>query len=292
MTIEQLIKDSHELEKVASKIQAGNRTGIPKEKISDFIDAYRSWYRKCLGVLPDPLKKKFRSEYEGNWFSSKIKAFLEEPNTRETQNSYSYDVKNGVIKSVLQGTYRDWKYSYETTFLQPFLSQRRILVEANLHYVNPDATSEAIEIIERLARQFHLVARQLQQRHNNRTTITISDEYDVQDLFHAMLIPFFEDIRPEEVTPSYAGGHSRIDFLIKSEKTVIEVKMTRSGLKAKDIRDQLLIDFGCYRSHPDCKSFVAFVYDPGRHINNPRGLERDLNRLSDEIHVKVIIAPN
>ena len=28
----------------------------------------------------------------------------------------------------------------------------------------------------------------------------------------------FDDIRPEEYTPSYAGGSSRIDFLLKDEK--------------------------------------------------------------------------
>ena len=67
----------------------------------------------------------------------------------------------------------------------------------------------AIEIIEQVARKFHLVIRKLSQRHDNRPPLEIRDEYDVQDLFYALLTPFFEDIRPEEVAPSHAGGHGR-----------------------------------------------------------------------------------
>jgi REase_DpnII-MboI len=32
----------------------------------------------------------------------------------------------------------------------------------------------------------------------------IKDEYDVQDLLHAILRAFFDDVRPEEFVPSYA----------------------------------------------------------------------------------------
>lgn len=46
---------------------------------------------------------------------------------------------------------------------------------------------EAIKVIERLARNFHKVVRKLSQRHDNRPALDIRDEYDVQDLFYAML---------------------------------------------------------------------------------------------------------
>ncbi len=114
----------------------------------------------------------------------------------------------------------------------------------------------------------------------------------MQDLFHALLRLFFDDIRDEEWTPSYAGGHSRIDFLLKAEQIVIEIKMTRQGLKAKEVSDQLIIDIGRYRAHPDCKVLIAFVYDPELYINNPKGVEHDLSRLTDGMLVKVIIAPS
>jgi len=150
----------------------------------------------------------------------------------------------------------------------------------------------AIEIIEQLARGFHLVVRRLSQRYNHRPSIEIGDEYDVQDLFYAMLAPFFDDIRPEEVTPSYAGGHGRIDFLIKAEQIVIEIKKTRPTLKTRELRDQLIIDKEIYRIHPHCRNFIAFVYDPDGYINNPKGFERDLSNSTNEMYIKIIVAPH
>jgi len=77
----------------------------------------------------------------------------------------------------------------------------------------------SINIVRKICSRFHLVTKQLRDhRRENRNTIIIEDEYDVQDLLHALLKIFYDDIRPEEWTPSYAGGSSRMDFLIKNEK--------------------------------------------------------------------------
>src|SRR5205085_2822359 len=121
----------------------------------------------------------------------------------------------------------------------------------------------------------------------NRTTIIIADEYDVQNLFHALLKLFFDDVRREEWTPSYAGKSSRIDFLLKDEEIVIEIKKTRSTLRDKEISDELIIDKERYQAHPQCKTLIAFVYDPDRYIDNPKGLEVDLNASKDSMVVKV-----
>lgn len=102
--------------------------------------------------------------------------------------------------------------------------------------------------------RFNLVANQLKRRHGNRATIKISDEYDVQDLLHALLKLHFDDVRAEEYVPSYAGGASRIDFLLKDEKIAIEVKMTRDNLKDKEIGEELVTDITRYKEHPDCKT--------------------------------------
>ncbi len=145
-----------------------------------------------------------------------------------------------------------------------------------------------IPIIER----FHQASTQLRNRHDNRTTLTIMDEYDVQDLLHCLLKINFEDVRPEDAVPSYAGKNSRVDFLLKREKTIIEVKKTRSGLKDKEVGDQLILDVAHYKSHPDCKRLICFVYDPETLIANPRGLEDDLCRMSnEEMIVEVYIRP-
>ncbi len=163
---------------------------------------------------------------------------------------------------------------------------------ANNGVKEKDPQTEALEKIELIANRFHIIARQLRHRHNDRPTLIIENEYDVQDLFHALLRLFFDDIRDEEWTPSYAGGHSRIDFLLKSEQIAVEIKMTRPGLKAKEVGDQLIIDIDRYRSaHPDCKMLIAFVYDPEGYITNPTGLERDLSKTTNGMSVRVIINP-
>jgi hypothetical protein len=146
-------------------------------------------------------------------------------------------------------------------------------------------------MLERLCSRFHLVARQLRSRHSNRDTLPVEDEYDVQDLLHALLTLEHDDIRPEEWTPSYAGGSSRMDFLLKLEQIVIEAKKTRSGLGTKELEEQLIVDIQKYKQHPDCRTLVCFVYDPEGRIANPRALEDDLSGDKDGLAVRVIIAP-
>lgn len=140
-----------------------------------------------------------------------------------------------------------------------------------------------------LMNRFHLVVKQLRQRHNSRATLDVSDEYDVQDLLHSLLYILFDDIRTEEWTPSYAGKCSRQDFLIKDRDIVIEIKKTRNGLSAKELSDQLIIDITRYKTHPNCKTLICFVYDPEERIINPIGIENDLTENHDNLNVIVKI---
>jgi hypothetical protein len=152
-----------------------------------------------------------------------------------------------------------------------------------------DNTHVWLQNLEGLLSRFHLVARQLRYRHNSRSTLDISDEYDVQDLLHALLRLYFDDIRAEEWTPSYAGGSSRMDFLLKAERTVIEVKKTRAQLGAREVGEQLAIDIMRYKAHPDCGTLICFIYDPDERVQNPHGLERDLSQAVGEMDVRVYI---
>jgi REase_DpnII-MboI len=62
--------------------------------------------------------------------------------------------------------------------------------------------------IDLLCSEFHLVVKQLRQRHSNRPTLDVDDEYDVQ-----------------------------MDFLLPVQELVIE-KKTRSGLDGKELSDR------------------------------------------------------
>lgn len=150
---------------------------------------------------------------------------------------------------------------------------------------------DAISTIENIFNKFHKIVRQLKRRYSNRETLEIKDEYDVQDLLHSILHLYFDDIRNEEWNPSYAGGSSRSDFLLKQEGIVIEVKKTRETLKTRQLGEQLIVDIKKYETHPDCKTLYCFVYDPEGYISNPRGIENDLNDSNNEINVIVKIVP-
>ena len=150
---------------------------------------------------------------------------------------------------------------------------------------NPMATIRAI------TSRFHSVARQLRKRHGDRPTLDVNDEYDVQDLLHSLLRLYFKDIRPEEWTPSYGGNSSRMDFLLKPEKLVIEVKMTRRSMSERDLVDQLLIDRGRYEIHPDCEHLVCFIYDPDGRVGNAAAIVSDLESTASDLPTRVMIFP-
>ena len=150
--------------------------------------------------------------------------------------------------------------------------------------------ADAPSLLEGLFSRFHQVARQLRERHDSRETLHVKDEYDVQDLLHALLKLYFDDVRPEEWTPSYAGSSSRMDFLLKNEGVVVEVKKTRENLGAKEIGKQLIDDIAHYKEHSDCRVLASFIYDPEGLIGNPTGLRKDLESTTD-LEVRVFVYP-
>ena len=157
---------------------------------------------------------------------------------------------------------------------------------------NPEQqNSDPATVVVHLCERFHAVVKQLRDRHEDRPTIEVEDEYDVQDLLHGLLKVHFTDIRTEEWTPSYAGSSARMDFLIKKESLVIEVKRTRKGMGPREVGEQLIIDIQKYKAHADCKCLICFVYDPEGRIGNPAGIETDLSKSYEGMNVIVIVAP-
>jgi hypothetical protein len=148
-----------------------------------------------------------------------------------------------------------------------------------------------LDALDQIVMRFHAVCVQLRDRHASRPTLDVTDEYDVQDLMHALLRLYFDDVRPEEWVPSYAGSASRTDFLLPQIDTIVEIKKTRVGLNAKAVGEQLIIDIAKYKKHPLCRRLVCFVYDPEGRIANPSGLESDLNEGDHGIEVRVSILP-
>jgi len=116
----------------------------------------------------------------------------------------------------------------------------------------------------------------LHHRRKGSQNLTFQSEYDIQDLLHSLLRPWVGDVRPEEVTPSYAGSSTRMDFLLPKHLTVIETKLVRSRAHGAKIGDELIIDIDHYRTHPECKHLWCVIYDPNHFIQNIDGLKDDL----------------
>ena len=158
---------------------------------------------------------------------------------------------------------------------------------------NNSSQGKELENLNRIFKKFHEIALKLKERYDDRDTLVISDEYDVQDLLKSLLLLFFSDIRSEEWTPSYAGSSSRIDFLLKDEGFVIEVKKTSLKRRDKIIGEELLIDVDKYSKHPDCKTLVCFIYDPEGLIKNRHGFIKDIeSKKVENIKIYVTIKPD
>ena len=171
-------------------------------------------------------------------------------------------------------------------------ASERLVSEISKTWILGRETADSVQLISTLCRRFHYFARQIQHRHDHRSTIEFKDEYDVQDAMHSILSLHFVDVRPEEWTPSYGGKSTRMDFLLKREKVVVEVKMTRKGLDQKGVIIQLTEDKERYRVHQDCLALVCFVYDPTGACENPAALESDLSVNDGDFRVSVVVAPH
>lgn len=275
-----LLEESRQIEDSASRIQGTDELLATSQEIAELEDAYTAWFARALDLLPTEYEERFRSAYEGSWYSSKIKAFLQGPG----DPSPMYNPENPLLAEY-------WSKPFQTSFRAPLMEQRQVLLEAKERIEGTGETSQHIALLERMCRNFHAFARPLKDRGRERQPFVIEDEYDVQTLVDAALRLVFDDVRPEDYVPEYAGGKSRVDFLLRDERIVIETKMTRTNLRDRDLGEELLIDIARYKTHPTCSALVVLIYDRDQFLANPRGLEHDLSRKHDGLAVFVYVTP-
>ncbi|MEM9461853.1 MAG: hypothetical protein AAGF11_47280 [Myxococcota bacterium] len=161
-----------------------------------------------------------------------------------------------------------------------FIRGRLITRHGGLRVSFAGETLDAVRVVTTLGQRALDVARQLRRRHANRSTLEVNDEYDWQDLLHALLRVFFDDIRREDPSPTNAGASSRIDFVLPEHRIAIELKHARESMTAKSLGDELSVDRQRYEAHPQVAHLVSLILDPKGLISNPRGLERDLSTAS------------
>ena len=136
--------------------------------------------------------------------------------------------------------------------------------------------------LEAVFSRFMHAANCLQHRHQDRQAFALSDEYDVQDLLHALLLTHFNDIRREDSVPSVVGRNARVDLLIPEVRAIVEVKYSRPATSLSKLFDELAVDITRYQALRDFDILAFFIYDPTRTIRNPDGLSRDFAKLAPQ----------
>jgi hypothetical protein len=151
--------------------------------------------------------------------------------------------------------------------------------------------ADHLPITKRICERFHFVARQLRLRGEYRSSVSVEDESDVQDLLHALLRLQFDDIGTDEWTPGYTNGTLRTTFLLSHDRLAVVAKKTRAGLTMTDLKDQVRADIERYRARGRCTHLLCFIYDPDGRIGNPRGVENELTSTSEQFTVDIVVAP-
>ena len=235
------------------------------------------WENRLKACISENVSKEEAEELNNKKYPISIIGRMDDP-------FKNFDSKISSLKSYVANLIKDLQENSEYW--------DSIIQEAN---TNIDVTYDLspLDKINLILDKFHVVATQLIKRYSNRGTLIINDEYDIQDLLHALLRIYFNDIRPEEWTPSYAGSSNRMDFLLKQEKIVIETKYASANHNDKEIGKELIEDRANYKKHQDCNMLVCFIYDKEYRITNRDGLINDIERDSDnQFQIKVIIKPN
>jgi hypothetical protein len=105
--------------------------------------------------------------------------------------------------------------------------------------LHPFGMAESVDIhaalrmprVDQLGDRFHRAALKLGSSRTGSSVFAINNEYDVQTLMHALLATRFDDIRPEEWTPSYAGS-----FSSDADVNIMIINVQAFNARGKDAR--------------------------------------------------------
>lgn len=259
--VQPLLDKLDELESAASRWQAG--ASPSQDEIRQVRDEYLAWYAAAQRFIPDEKREKFRDAYEGGLVVKRIRDFLSNPMEPNVLANPS-DPNNPF------GIYQ---YSFGDCFRASVAIQREVLYEITQLEVPLAAELERLaELLSRVPDYLKMLV--------DAGAPEVATESGLQELLHPLLLVLYSDVRREDLVPQFAGGGSRVDFLLKEVGVVLETKMTRPTLTDKKVGEELLIDWSRYRKHPDCAAIFGFIYDPGRYISNPKGLQADLTDMS------------
>lgn len=123
-----------------------------------------------------------------------------------------------------------WQYAFNNVRSR-LEKQRSLLADAE-----PDKSPAALvaaDLANVLRRFPHFIQVLQQRRPEWPIGEALKDERELQILVKALLRIHFDDVRPEDYTPSRGGANSRVDFVLPEVGVVVETKMTREHERKK-----------------------------------------------------------
>ncbi|AZB34251.1 PD-(D/E)XK nuclease domain-containing protein [Chryseobacterium bernardetii] len=123
----------------------------------------------------------------------------------------------------------------------------------------------------------------------NRAVISINDEYDVQDLLYIPLKSIFPEIKYEDDIGNYGGSAKRLDFYLREEGIIIEVKHINIA-DDKKYTKQMKEDLQSYHVVNKLNDIIFFIYAPNaiQDINNFNELQ-NIQTIHDKTFNVIVI---
>lgn len=138
----------------------------------------------------------------------------------------------------------------------------------------PQAAAPDVELVLHVCRRLSAAARVLANRDRNRPPYQINDEYDVQDLLHAVLRAHLRYAVTEEPLGKTGGARSgRVDLAVEDLAAIIEVKYARGPKDQVRLVDEFAQDVQLYVKWPHLQYFIYFVYNSAD-LRDPEALEK------------------
>jgi hypothetical protein len=182
-------------------------------------------------------------------------AWADRHDARQRANNFNDMVTDRCMLPVLRGT----DYTYELLFAGK----------------NEDTPDTDLALVERICTRISYAARILCDRHRRgKQPFTVADEYDIQDLLHAVLRAYIKYSVQEEPLSKVAGTRSsRADISIQELGVLIEMKFVRSPGDQRTIFDDFSRDLVLYTSWSYLKTLFYVIYK-STDLADPEALEK------------------
>lgn len=140
-------------------------------------------------------------------------------------------------------------------------------------FVGTEPTTDIRLLLTACSRLAH-AAKPLERRRAGKPVLTVQDEYDAQDLLHAVLRAYFKYTVAEEPLKKLANAKAtRVDFAIEDLGVVIELKYVHGPNDQQRIVEDLAEDLLFYEQWDPLKAFIYVVYGAGD-LHDPEALDK------------------